>query len=283
MKRLFTSVLLIVLCSCNKGFNKSDAELLLKNFLYELKLQNHKEAIKTYPNLKKLDSHITIENFNIENIVEEPNRFKAYVNIGDKGKERMVLFNIIRNKGHLYIESTKGLSPLFDSKIFDFAKKTGCLNINDVNDVLIEEKCNDAKKVFKFNKLVLRKHILDNIKIQNNLTKNSYGGVGGSILLGNKSKYNVPYGAYEITIDLLNENNEIVKTEQIDYLFKDIKSDSKFSQEIFSNGHSEMESSSVNFKFINDTFVDDLIYRMSFKGDECDKFFKELKKRNLID
>lgn len=283
MKRVFAFVLLIVLCSCKRGFNESDVELLVKNFLYELKLQNHKEAIEMYPNLKKLDSHITIENFKIENIVGEPNRFKAYVSIVNKGVERMVLFNVIEIKDSLYIESTKGLSPLFDSKIFDFAKKTGCLDVNDVNDVLIEEKCNDAKKVFKFNKLVLKKHLLESIKIDNNLTKTSYGGLGGSILLENNSKYNLPLGAYEIIIDLLDINNEIVKIEEVNYLFKDIKPESKLSQEVFSNGHLKMKSSSVKFRIINDSFIDDLLYRMNFKGDECRKFFDELKKRNLVE
>ena len=266
--------LIISLLVCCKSFKEEDAKQLVTTFITEIKLQNHLEAINLYPTFKELDNYITIYDFEVTNVLEQSDYFKVYVGAKSSNQDIDLLFWVKEENDKLIIESSKGLTPQFYSKMFEYGKKTGCVTANDISDTQIQEKCKQAKKVFENNKAVLQAIISNSIEIINNTSKDFYNYINGSITLVNNSDYNIPSSSYEVTLDLLNNNDEIVKTETI-YFPKNIRKNSRVSSDVIQTGNNLMTSSSVNFKITNDAFIENIIYNMKYTGNECNSITKK--------
>jgi hypothetical protein len=148
IKFIFSIGLIISLISCETKEQKiSQAKDVVETFVANLSFDNYNEMFKIYPSFKDVETYWKIKNFSVSNSILNENT----IILTGTYNESEILFVIEKNDGKYRITKSKGLSSDFNSNLYKYCKRIGCIG-TDSYDADVSRICKENK--FEFNQLV---------------------------------------------------------------------------------------------------------------------------------
>lgn len=232
------STIFFLKCGPSDKEKLEKAELAVQSFIDELNVENFNSAAEIYPDMNNISKFKVPKNFKISTskfTSKDENEIKIIGNFGNSDNIKIVQFVLSdENSDNWQITKSKGLSSYYETNLYNALKI--CSYFDDIeSDVLIHKTCQKFEP--KFDKLVedFKKTLENSITFNphgSNL-KNSYGNIGGDIMLKNNTNITVPAFNYEIYIIFLKKNGTPVHSTKYEYNSSSIKANDLHQIRIF--------------------------------------------------
>ena len=275
MKKILFFCFLLSLVACETKEDKiNKAKEAVSLFITSTNLENFDDIYTYYPTAKEMDSFWKLNDFKVTNTIVKD---EIVIIIGIAGK-REIYFELKKEKGNYIITKTKGLSIHFDSKLYTFCKNIGCIP-SDAYDVEISKVC--KKNKFLFDSLVtkIKNNIESNVGLVNmSASKEPMSSgiwdrtdqvwVRGNIEYKNLSKYTIPSSTYNLYVNFLDKNKNILLRKK-EYAYGSISfGESNTISLSEMNLNDKVEGASVSLEITDTDFIEDIIAKYA-KGDNC--------------
>jgi len=263
-KILSVFILMIVLNSCETKetkINKSKETVM--SFVTNLSFDNYDLMFKTYPTFRDVKTYWKLKDFNIQNAELSDN---TVIIIG-KSQNIEVLFEVEKIDGKYQITKSKGLSSEFNSNLYKYCKKIGCIGLNNY-DSKISKICKD--KQYEFSQLVgaIKETIENKVSMENHTVTKSYGYASGNITLKNYSRFTIPGYSYNLYVNYTdNQGNTIFTSKEI-LNFESITYGQSKTINVFETNSSSFQKVGIILKIVNTEFIEDIIAEHA-EGDNC--------------
>jgi len=177
------------------------------------------------------------------------------------------LFNLKNKDGKYIITDSKGLASVFNSPIYKYCKKIGCIGTSDY-DKDISQICSDKQE--DFNSLVykVKNNIESNFTIQNNNLTINYGYVSGNVTVKNNSRFSIIGRTYEIYYHFLNSSGQIVYTKKEMANYQTIPYGQSITENLFESNSDGFSKIKVELKIISTDFIEEIIAE-NIEGNNC--------------
>lgn len=265
MKKLLLMVTLIIaLSSCEtKEAKINSSKDVVMSFITNLSFDNYDLMYKTYPAFRDVKTYWKLKDFHIQNAELSENT----VIIFGKSQNTEVLFEVEKIGGKYQITKSKGLSSDFNSNLYKYCKKIGCIGLNNY-DSEISIICKD--KEYEFNQLVrtIKETIENKVSMENHTVTKSYGYASGNITLKNYSRFTIPGYSYNLYVNYTdNQGNTIFTSKEI-LNFESIPYGQSKTINVFETNSSSFQKVGIILKIVNTEFIEDII-AVHAEGSNC--------------
>lgn len=264
------SILLLILisilfCSCESDKTRIEkSEEIVKSFVANLALDNYDLLYKYYPEFQKVKKYWKIDDFKIISTTIDEDKSVSIIGTSKIGN---ILFNLENEDGKYIIKNSKGLASVFNTPIYKYCKKIGCIGTSNY-DKDISQICSVKQDDFNNYVLKIKNNIESNFTIQNsNLTLN-YGYVSGNATLKNNSRFSIIGSNYEIYYHFLNSNDQIVFTKKETINIETIPYGQSITKTIFETNADGFDKIKVELKIISTDFIENIIAE-NIEGSNC--------------
>ena len=262
----FCLLLCVIACETNEDkINKAKEVVTL--FISSCNLENFEDIYTYYPASKEMDSFWKLNDFKVTNTIVKN---KVVIIIGTSGK-REVYFEIKKEKENYIITKTKGLSIYLNTNLYTFCKNIGCIPSNSY-DVEISKVCVENKPQFKNLVTKIKNEIESNVGLVNisankeQMTNQVW--IRGDIEYKNSSRYSIPSSTYNLYINFLDINGNILLKKQVYFSGSISFGESNFISLFEMNINDKVEKVSVSLEITDTNFIENIIAKYA-EGDNC--------------
>jgi len=255
-KLIFLSLFLITLISCESDNTRMDkAKEKVSSFMSNLMFDNYDLMYKAYPDFKKVKSYWKLKDFKIKSCYIDEQ--KVVTVIGESGIKQ-VLFEIKKVDGNYFITKSKGLCSDFESELYKFCKKIGCIGTNSY-DSEISEIC--GTKQFEFSRLVqkIKDNIEENVILENHTVTKNYGWLSGDVTLKNYSIFSIPGRTYSLYINYIDGQGNIVFTSKEVLNFDNIPYNQSKTIHVFESNSNSFQKIGIKLKLTSTDFIESVL------------------------
>lgn len=268
MRNILFFCLLLCLIACETNEDKiNKAKEVVTLFISSCNLKNFEDIYTYYPASKEMDSFWKLNDFKVTNTIVK----NEVVIIIGRAEKREVYFEIKKEKENYIITKTKGLSIYLNTNLYTFCKNIGCIPSNSY-DVEISKVCVQNKPQFKNLVTKIKNEIESNVGLVNisankeQMTNQVW--VRGDIEYKNSSRYSIPSSTYNLYINFLDINGNILLKKQ-DYFSGSISfGESNFISLFEMNINDKVEKVSVSLEITDTNFIENIIAKYA-EGDNC--------------
>ncbi len=262
---ILTTILLAGLCSCETDESRIEkCNSVVNTFMANLPLDNYDILFKNYPNFKEIGTYWKFTDYKIENTSIDEDKSVSIICSTDRGK---IFFNLEKIDNRYVIKNSKGLSSAFDTPLYKFCKKIGCLSLGDY-DTDISRICGEKEAEFEQIINSAKANIESNVNIANNNLTINYGYVTGDITVKNSSRFTIPRGTYELYYHFLNSNGKVVFTKNEILNFDNIPFGQSVTHHLFQQTTGNFYKVRAEIKLTSTTFIEDIISE-HIQGSNC--------------
>lgn len=258
---LFTS--LFISCESDKT-RKEKSEEIVKSFVANLTLDNYDLLYKYYPDFQKVKRYWKIDDFKITSTTIDEDKSVSIIGTSKLGN---ILFNLKNKDGKYVITDSKGLASVFNSPIYKYCKKIGCIGTSDY-DKDISQICSDKQDDFNTLVYKVKNNIESNFTIQNNNLEINYGYVSGNVTVKNNSRFSIIGRNYEIYYHFLNSSGQIVYTKKEMANYQTIPFGQSVTEHLFESNSDGFSKIKVELKIISTDFIEEIIAE-NIEGNNC--------------
>lgn len=266
MKKLLLLIFAVSLISCESDEQKlKKAETTVKSFISNLQFDNYDKLFSFYPTFKEVETYWKLNSIVISSSNINPD--ESITVIGNSNN-RQVLFELQKQNNQYLIINSKGLSTYYDSNIYRYCKKIGCIGTNEY-DADISIICKEKK--YEYDKLVddLKRRIEEKTILENHNISKSYGMVSGDITIKNYSRFTIPGYAYKIYVQYLNSKDEIVFTSNESLSnFQSIPFSQSKTIHVFENNVKGFRKVNIKLSLTSTNFIEEIISE-NVEGNNC--------------
>ena len=212
----FTLVFLIFY-SCKTDADRiKTASKTVELFVKDLELKNQSSLEKTYPSFNKLSKYWILSSFKINDTKIEGKEITVYGTYKKSNQfEKPIMFVLVESGSNYIIIKSKGFTAYYDSEVYDFLIKMGCLT-DESDDLMIQEECSKREYDYESTIEALKSDIESKASIDNsNLSSNHGYYVSGNLLVTNNSDFEIPSSSYTIYIGFINSRTQTGVDKQI--------------------------------------------------------------------
>ena len=252
--------------SCETEKSKKDkCEEIVKTFIANLPLDNYEVLYKKYPDFQKVKRYWKVNDFKITSTSIDDDGSVSV--IGTSEQLGNILFNLKKDNGKYIIINSKGLASVFNTPIYKYCKKIGCIGINNY-DKDISQIC--SEKEMEFNALVykIKNNIEQNVMVQNNNLTYNYGYVSGDVTVKNHSRFSIPGRYYELYFHFLNSNGDIVFTKKEILNYQSIGYGQSVTHHLFESSNGNFSKIKAQLKLTSTDFIENIIAE-NVQGSNC--------------
>ena len=269
MKRILFFCFLLSLVACETKEDKiNKAKEVVSLFISSTNLENFEDIYTYYPTSKEMDSFWKMNDFKVTNTIVKD---EVIIIIGTAGK-REVLFELRKEGNNYIITKTKGLSIHFNTNLYTFSRRIGCIPSN-AYDVEISKVCVQNKPLFKSLVRNIKSDIENNVWLVNMSAKkeDSFNGgiwIHGDIEYKNSSNYTIPSSTYNLYVNFLDANRKVLLKRQ-KYTYASISSGESNTISIVETVMSDkVDKISISLEITDTDFIEDIIAKYA-KGNNC--------------
>lgn len=261
-----------IFCSCETDeARKEKCNEIVNAFMANLPLDNYEMLYKYYPSFKTVEKYWKYDKFKIESTTIDETKAASVICSTESGS---VFFKLEKVDGSYIITKSKGLSAAFNTPLYKYCKKIGCIGPNDY-DGEITQICKDKEVDFKILVSKAKESIESNFMIENNNLKISDGGFGstyvnGEITVKNNSRFSIPAWKYEMYFHFVNSKGKTVFTETDKSNFENIPFGQSLTKRLLVNEPSSgaFRKINVELKLTSTSFIEEIIAE-HITGDNC--------------
>ncbi len=245
----------LILSSCETREGKINrSKETVMSFVTNLSFDNYDLMYKSYPYFRDVKTYWKLKDFNITSAVLN----EDVVTIVGKSENIEVLFEVKKINGIYIITRSKGLSSDFNSNLYKYSKKIGCISQN-IYDVEISRISKENE--FEFNQLVktIKDRIEESVIMENHTITKSYGWARGDITLKNYSRFTIPGSSYNLYVYYTDRKGNTLFTSKQSLNFESIPFGQSKTIRVFESNSSSFQKVGVNLKIINTKFIEDII------------------------
>jgi hypothetical protein len=265
-KPLVLLLLAGILISCESEKSRKDkCNQIVNTFVANLPLDNYEILYKLYPDFKMVKEYWKLQDFVITSTtIDEDNMVSV---IGRSEQLGSILFTLKKVDGNYIITNSKGLSTVFNSSLYTYCKKIGCIGVNDY-DKDISQLCSSKEEEFKSLVYKIKNNIEQSVKIKNNNLSRSFGYISGDVTVKNYSSFTIPGGSYELYYHFLDYNDQLVFTKREIFNYNSIPFDQSITHRIFESSASNFYRIKVELKITSTDFIERIIAE-HITGNNC--------------
>jgi hypothetical protein len=264
---LILSILSLVFYSCESDKSRIEkCNEIVKTFVANLPLDNYEVLYKNYPDFRKVKSYWKLNDFKITNTTIDDDKTVSIIGVSEQLGN--ILFNLKKVKGKYLIINSKGLASVFNTSLYKYCKKIGCIGVNDY-DKDISQICSDKENEFESLVYRIKKNIEQNVMVQNNNLSNNFGYVSGEVTIKNYSRFSIPGRTYEIYFHFLNYNDDIVFTKKEILNYESIQYGQSVTHRLFESSRGNFEKIKAELKLTSTDFVKEIIAE-NITGSNCE-------------
>ncbi|MBP8994458.1 MAG: hypothetical protein KBG30_11710 [Bacteroidales bacterium] len=255
IKIIFVIGLIISLLSCESNEQKiNKAKDAVQSFVTNLSFDNYDEMFKVYPSFKNVQTYWKLQDFNIKNSVLNENT----IILTGSSNEREILFEVEKIDGKYIITKSKGLSSYFNSNLYKYCKKIGCIGTKSY-DADISKICKENE--FQFNQLVkkIKGNIEDNVWMINHTVTKKYDWASGDITIKNNSRFTIPGYSYSLYVNYTDSKGNILFTSKEISNFESIPYGQSKTIHVFESNSSSFQKVGISLKIISTNFIEQII------------------------
>lgn len=254
-KITFLLGILLIVVSCESKQDKiNSAKEVVETFVTNLQFDNYDEMYKLYPNFKEVKTYWKLQNFRVKNSVLNENT----IILSGKSNQQEIMFEVEKINGKYTITKSKGLSSDFNSNLYKYCKKIGCIGTKSY-DAEISIICKENE--FQFNQLVkkIKENIEDNVwMINHTLTKN-YSWASGDITLKNNSRFSIPGRSYNLYINYTDNKGNLLFTSKEISNYESIPYGQSKTIHVFESNSDSFQRVSISLNIISTDFIEQII------------------------
>lgn len=263
---LILSILSLGLYSCETDKSRMDkCNEIVKTFVANLPLDNYEILYKNYPDFQKVKRYWKVNDFKITNTTIDDDKTVSVIGVSEQLGS--ILFNIKKVNGKYLITNSKGLASVFNTSLYKYCKKIGCIGVNDY-DKDISQICSDKEDEFKSLVYRIKNDIQQNVMIQNNNLSNNYGYVTGDVTVKNYSRFSIPGRDYELYFHFLNYNGDIVFTKKEILNYESIPYGQSVTHHLFESSSGNFDKIKAELKLTSTDFIEEIIAE-NITGSNC--------------
>lgn len=252
------------LYSCESKESKiNKAKDIVITFTNNLSFDNYDVIYKYYPSFKDVQQYWKLKDFKITSATLTDNT----ITVIGKSKNTEILFEIEKINGEYIIKKSKGLSSDFNSNIYKYCKKIGCISDNNY-DAEISKICKEKRPQFNFLIEKIKKNIEENILLENHTVTQQYDWASGDITIKNNSRFTIPQFSYNLYILYTDSNENVIFTSKEIANFESIPYGQSNTVHVFEQNTNSFEKVGISLKIINSTFIEELIAEYA-EGQNC--------------
>jgi hypothetical protein len=255
-KLLLASILLIVISSCEtKEAKINQAKEAVMSFITSVPFENYDLMYKIYPTFKEVRSFWKVSDY----VIQSANLNENTIIVVGKAKNVEILFEVEKIDGKYQITKSKGLCSDFNSDLYKYCKKIGCLGLNNY-DSEISKICKE--KELQFNTLVyqIKENIESNCILENHTVSKTYDWVSGDITLKNYSRFTIPGYSYNIYV-LYKDNigNTVFTSKESISNFESIPFGQGKTIHVYQPNSNSFQKISIKLEIISTKFIESII------------------------
>ncbi|MFN5135600.1 MAG: hypothetical protein ACK5DG_09815 [Chitinophagaceae bacterium] len=251
-------------CETDKS-RMAKCNAIVQSFIANLPLDNYEILYKNYPDFQKVKRYWKVNDFKITNATIDDDKTVSI--IGTSRQLGNILFNLKEINGKYFITNSKGLASVFNTPLYKYCKKIGCIGLNDY-DKDISQTCSDKEDEFKSLVYQIKNNIQENVMVQNHNLSISFGYVSGDVTVKNYSRFSIPGRGYELYYHFLNNNGDIVFTKKEILNFESIPYGQSVTHHLFESSTRNFDRIKAELKLITTDFIEEIIAE-NIKGSNC--------------
>lgn len=264
-KILLIIITLLVITSCESEEQKiNKAKEVVNAFVSNISFDNYETMYSVYPNFQNVATYWKIKDFEISSATIAENQVVTIIGISDN---RNILFELQRNNSQYQIINSKGLSSDFDSSIYKYCKKIGCIGLS-AYDAEISNICNRKKS--EFNQLVtmIKERIEKNTVLENHTVTKNYGFASGDVTVKNNSRFSIPGRAYNLYVNYFDRDENLLFTSKQILNFDEIPYHQSTTVNVFETGSMSFRKIGIALNIVDTGFIEKIISEHA-KGSGC--------------
>lgn len=269
----------VIFCSCETNDTRiKKSNEIVNAFMANLPLDNYEILFKYYPNFKRVEKYWKYDKFKIESVTVDETKSVSVICSTTSGS---IFFKLKKVESSYIITESKGLSAAFNTPLYKYCKKIGCIGADDY-DVDITQICKDKEDEFKSLVYKAKESIESSFVMENNNLRINDGGFGsryvsGEVTVKNGSRFSIPGWKYEIYFHFVNTNGNIVFTQSDKSNFDDISFGQSLTKSLFVDVPSsgEFRKIKVELKLTSTSFIEEIIAE-NITGENCFAISKSL-------
>ncbi len=255
MKIVFALVLIISLISCESNEQKIDkAKNVVKSFVTNLSFDNYDKMFESYPSFKEVYTYWKLPDFKIKNATLN----EDIITITGSSNERDILFEVKKIEGNYIISKTKGLSTDFNSYLYKFCKKIGCIGTNTY-DTDVSKICKGNELQFKQLVKKIKENIENSVGLLNHTVTKNYGFASGDITLKNNSRFTIPGMAYNLYVNYTDSKGKLLFTSKEMLNYESISYGQSKTIRVFESNSNSFQKVGISLKIISVNFIEQII------------------------
>jgi hypothetical protein len=263
MKKLVYLIIVVMFFSCeSEEQKKQKAQEVVQALISNIQVDNYESIYEYYPSFKNwIGSYYKYNSVTITStMLKDDGTVEIFANAGGSNQ---LFFALEKVDGNYKIMRSKGLSAYFNSDIYKYCKKIGCIGNNET-DLDIGRICGDNKSDFNYLVRRIKNKIEDRFILENqSLTKaGGYGiplYVAGDIIVKNNSRFTIPRFSYDIYIKFLNNKNEELYKFKYSTNFSDIPFNSSEKLHLMQDVKNSFRKVDVELVILKTDFIEELI------------------------
>lgn len=271
MKKLILFLVVILLFGCETEEQKKEkAQEVVKSFVSNLQFDNYETLYEYYPTFRDVETYWKFNSLNITSTIL--NSDGKVIIIGETDTSKQVFFELVKFDGNYRITKSKGLSSYYDSNLYKYCKKIGCIGMNEF-DSDINRICKENKYDFEALVNSIKYKIENKTRIESNTLKGNFGYgydyVSGEITIKNYSRHSIIGSSYRLYVNYLDSNDNVLFTsDESSSNYKDIGFDQSITLNIYQSIPSRFRKVNIELKLINTKFIESSIPKYA-EGSNC--------------
>jgi len=278
IEKFFFGLLIIVAFSCSSKY-LSESEETVKTFFKALKESKVDGMAKMYENINLFDSYYKSDSIQIlrSSKLNDSTVLVKVKNFFTNGfgkltnKEIQFLVTTDSTKSFTRIIDSKGLTNHIENDFYDFAKKVGCLKVNDTTDLEINLKLLEAKTLAHKLQVETLLDFMTNVTVVNWSWESGYGGsASGKGIVKNNTTFSIPKVKY--IVKYLDRSGNVLTTDDgyISYDIIDYGESKSFT--FYTSYVGNASRASIMLDFDEDMIKEYVLNTKEYEGNEYEQY-----------
>lgn len=278
---LLLGLVFVILIGCSSK-QKEDSEKTITIFFQGLRDSNVDVMSAKYKNIYLFDSYYKsdsiqiLESKKINDTIINVKVKNFFTNGFGKKNVKEIIFYISMDsiKSFTKIIDSKGLTDHTSNKLFDFAKKIGCLKKNDSTDVQKKLKLKEAKNILYDLQIETLANFMTNVIVVDWSWDSGYSGsASGKGIVKNNTVFSIPDVRYQIKYK--DKNGNVLTTDDGYVTYDKINSGESKSFTFYTSYVGNASRASIILEFDDKMIEDYLLNSKEYNGNEYEKYLNE--------
>ncbi|MEH6512956.1 MAG: hypothetical protein V7734_07630 [Maribacter arcticus] len=263
MRKILFAITIMFLFSCETEEQKKEkAQEVVNALISNIQVDNYESIFEYYPNFKGIGTYLK---YNSVEFTSTMLKSDGKVDIfGKTYNGKQLFFEVEKTDGIYKVIKSKGLSSYYDSNLYKYCKKIGCIGMNEY-DTDISRICKDNEGDFNFLVNSIKDKIESKTRLESHTITRKNGGFGyyyafGDITVKNNSRFTIPGYSYKLYVNYLDSNDNLLFTsDKSSGNFTDIGFNQSKTLNIYQDISSRFRKVNIKVKLLNTEFIEKLI------------------------